>query len=228
MAAWCAQDVSGAIDAIHVNVSPRQLRQRGFAESVDRALRDAGLPPGRLRLEVTEQALVDDFREGAASLTALRRLGVRLALDDFGAGASSLCHLSELDADLLKLDRAFVRRLDVDLGARAVVRAVTALAHALGMRVTAEGIETPEQADGARAAGCDWLQGYLSGAPRPAGEMQVFFDTSLASDGSHLNDDGRTGLPSREGGPTHTLAAILGLVGTGDLAITPDTGPQDN
>jgi diguanylate cyclase (GGDEF)-like protein/PAS domain S-box-containing protein len=221
MVAWCADDATGVLEAIHVNVSARQLQHPRFAERLERALRQSGLPAERMRLEVTERVLVDDVRSGAQTLGALRELGIRLAIDDFGAGASSLGHLRELQADVLKLDRSLVQRLDIDLGDRAVVRAVTALAHAFDMRVVAEGIETPSQLASIMAVGCDWGQGFLFGAPRSASEMAVFLDASNASLIGDLTA-GRSG----PGGPTRELAAILGLAHTGMLNPSRTGGEQ--
>jgi EAL domain-containing protein (putative c-di-GMP-specific phosphodiesterase class I) len=212
MAAWCAADTHGLLEAIHVNVSARQLQHPRFAASLERAMRESGLPTERMRLEVTERVLVDDVRSEAGTLAELRKLGIRLAIDDFGAGASSLGHLRELQADVLKLDRSLVQRLDVDLGDRAVVRAVTALAHAFDMRVVAEGIETPSQLASTVAVGCDWGQGFLFGAPRCASELSVFLDEANGSLTGDLSG-GRTEL----GNSTRELAAILGLAHTGML-----------
>lgn len=112
---------------------------------------------------------MEDLRATAGTLRALHELGVRLAIDDFGAGASSLASLREVPADVLKLDHSFIRPLggsgDED---EAIVAAIAALGHRLGMRVTAEGIETAEQLAAARRAGCDGGQGYLLGCPLPA------------------------------------------------------------
>lgn len=218
MAAWLERPETAHLDAIQVNLSPRQLRDARLAEDVERALVESGLPPARLRMEVTEQVMVADLRLGAGKLAALRRLGVRWAIDDFGAGASSLSHLRELSADLLKLDRALVQGLDVDLGARAVVRAINALAHALGMLVAAEGVESAAQATGARATGCDWIQGFWYGPARSAAELRAFFAAPV--DAAPL----LPGAPDRcghRGTPTDALAALLGIIDTGDLEPTP-------
>jgi diguanylate cyclase (GGDEF)-like protein/PAS domain S-box-containing protein len=222
MVAWCADDTTGSLEAIHVNVSARQLQHPRFADRLERSLQLSGLPAERMRLEVTERVLVDDVRAEAHTLGALRELGIRLAIDDFGAGASSLGHLRELKADVLKLDRSLVQRLDIDLGDRAVVRAVTALAHAFDMRVVAEGIETPSQLASIMAVGCDWGQGFLFGAPRSASEMAVFLDASNASLTGDLTA-GRSG----PGGPTRELAAILGLAHTGMLNPSRTGGEEE-
>ena len=118
-----------------------------------------------------ERVLVDEVRTCASTLRELTALGVRLAIDDFGAGASSLAVFREFDADVIKLDRTFARDLASDDGNRAVVRAIVALSHDLGLRVTVEGIETSEQLRAARELGCDSAQGYFLGYPRPIEEV---------------------------------------------------------
>ena len=216
MVQWHAEQRGHAPEMLHINVSARQLQHPRFVRSVEEILAETGLPPERLRLEVLERVLVEDVRSRAGTLAALRKLGIRLAIDDFGAGASSLAHLREIEADILKLDRLLVRRLDVDLGDRAVVRAVTALAHAFQMRVVAEGIETPGQAQGAISVGCDWLQGFLFGPARPASQMEVFFGQAATPKAPD------TGAAQRElsgdwSSSTQEFAAILGLAQTSQL-----------
>jgi EAL domain-containing protein (putative c-di-GMP-specific phosphodiesterase class I) len=119
---------------------------------------------------VSERTVAEDLEVTEDVLTAIRALGVRLELDDFGAGTSSLGHLRALQADTLKLDRTFVRRLAEEEADRTIVAGVTALAHALGMMVTAEALETKEQVAAVRAAGCDRGQGYWFARPMPATE----------------------------------------------------------
>lgn len=211
MTGWIAADRRGTLSALHVNISARELHHPNFVATLEHALYQSGLPADRLRLEVLERVLVDDVRAGANNLSAIRALGVCLAIDDFGAGASSLGHLRELRADTLKLDRSLVRRLDADLSDRAVVRAVTALAHAFDMRVVAEGIETPIQFASVQAVGCDWAQGYLLGAARSPEELRVFLEGDMARD-----DETRAATGLR-GDATREFAAMLGLAQTGQL-----------
>jgi diguanylate cyclase (GGDEF)-like protein/PAS domain S-box-containing protein len=155
---------------INVNLAPRQLRDPNLVAHVARALAVADLHPSSLRLEIVEAALVEDLRATAGTLRSLRDLGVRLAIDDFGAGASSLASLRELSADVLKLDRSFLSPLGGS-DDETIVAALAALGHRLGMRVTAEGIETAEQLAAVRRAGCDSGQGYLLARPAPAGAV---------------------------------------------------------
>jgi diguanylate cyclase (GGDEF)-like protein/PAS domain S-box-containing protein len=150
---------------VSVNLSARQLQQPDLVEQVVAVLRDSGLPPGRLRLEVTESAAMQDIEAAVRTLTALKALGVQLAIDDFGTGYSSLSYLRRLPVDTLKIDRSFLVELESDAQAVAIVRSVTALAHEMGMEVTAEGIETKEQLASAVLLMCDRGQGYYFAPP---------------------------------------------------------------
>jgi diguanylate cyclase (GGDEF)-like protein/PAS domain S-box-containing protein len=161
--AAAAPDVS-----ISVNLSPAQLRQRGFIGTVVNTLASTGLAPHRLTLEITETVLLSDNPTTRQQLMELRALGVRIALDDFGSGHSSLAYLKSYDFDKIKIDRSFIanrRRSKVNT---AVVNAVISLGRDLGIEVVAEGIETEEQLRDLAALGCDAIQGYLIGMPRPA------------------------------------------------------------
>ncbi len=152
---------------VSVNVSPHQFTEPGLVESIQRALRAARLDPRRLVVEVTETSA--DLPAVERRLTEIRNLGVRVAIDDFGAGYSSLGRLRNLSIDFVKLDRSFVRGLDgADVRARLIVRAAVVLAHGLGAKVVAEGIETESQAAVAVSIGCDYLQGFLLSPPAPA------------------------------------------------------------
>ena len=169
-----ARDASGWPGGarVAVNVSPLQFRGPGLGDAVLGALRDAGLPAGRLEIEITESALLED---GDAVLSVLHRLragGVRVAMDDFGTGFSSLATLRSFPFDKIKIDQSFVRVPEAGVPqAEAIVRAVAGLAAALGMRCTAEGVETAAQLDRLAAAGCSEIQGYLFGRPCPAGDV---------------------------------------------------------
>ena len=139
------------------------------------ALRKAALDPGSLTLEITESVLVEDEGTSAGTLQRLKNLGVRLAIDDFGVGYSSLAYLKRLPADTLKIDRSFVRGLREDEADTAIARMVVELAHTLGMKVVAEGVESEVQAERLRGMGCDMAQGYLYGVPMPAAELEERF-----------------------------------------------------
>ena len=156
---------------VGVNVSPVQFRQCNVYEAVAGALREHGLAPRRLELEITEGVLLNDTDETLSVLHRLRDLGVRIAMDDFGTGYSSLVYLQKFPFDKVKIDRSFVRHLGTDRNAEAIIRAVVGMSRALGLRVNAEGVEEEEQADLLRLEGCQEVQGYLFGKPMPAREL---------------------------------------------------------
>jgi PAS domain S-box-containing protein len=155
--------VHGIAPTVAVNVSPVQLTDPDFVDETAAALRDSGLAPSRLYLEITESAAIDDFEDTADRLTRLRALGVGVALDDFGVGHSPLSVLRRLPLDVLKLDRSFVAHVHDQARDTVVARLVVDAAHSLGLHVCAEGIETRDQAQQVLAMGCDFAQGFLFG-----------------------------------------------------------------
>jgi diguanylate cyclase (GGDEF)-like protein len=168
----CAEAVRWP-DAVRVavNLSPVQLRNRGFVATVTRTLATTGLSPRRLELEITEAVLMQNDEALVAMLHQLRELGVRIAMDDFGTGYSSLNYLRSFPFDKIKIDRCFTADSDRNRGGGAIVQAIATLGASLGVETTAEGIETAEQLDLVRQAGCTEVQGYLIGRPRPAGDL---------------------------------------------------------
>jgi diguanylate cyclase (GGDEF)-like protein/PAS domain S-box-containing protein len=152
---------------VAVNLSPLQFGTPHLPALVIHALAKAGLAPQRLELEVTETALMENSAATRVSLQALRSLGVQIALDDFGTGYSSLAYLTRMPINRIKVDRCFVEGLLGGGESEAIVRAILAMAHSLGMRVLAEGVETLEQARALKAMGCDDLQGYYFSPPVP-------------------------------------------------------------
>lgn len=163
------QDAGFAVPRVAVNLSPLELRGGGLVERVRGALNKARLAPDRLELEVTETAALVDKSRGAEVLKELRSFGVHVILDDFGTGHASLAHLRELPVDAIKLDRGFISASGdpaADPGAdQAILKAVTTLGSALGVPVTAEGVETEEQLRAVIAAGCHAVQGFLISPP---------------------------------------------------------------
>ncbi len=152
---------------IAVNLSPVQVRDPALVDIVARDLRDSGIAPERLLLEVTEGVLIDNPAEAKERLDALRALGVKLALDDFGTGYSSLGYLQNFKFDKLKIDKSFVQPLGRSGNSAAMIQAIVALGRALGMTVLVEGVETEEQRVLLRLAGCDEMQGFLFAKPMP-------------------------------------------------------------
>jgi diguanylate cyclase (GGDEF)-like protein len=151
-----------------VNVSPLQFRRPDFVKVVTRILAETGFPPERLELELTESTLVGNVEEAGMAMRELKALGVQFALDDFGTGYSSLLYLRTFPFDKLKIDRSFVRNIESAVDSAAIVHAVVSLGRGLGMKVTAEGVETAEQHLFLRAAGVHSLQGFRFGRPGTA------------------------------------------------------------
>jgi EAL domain-containing protein (putative c-di-GMP-specific phosphodiesterase class I) len=145
---------------VAVNVSAHQLLAPGLVDMVQSALADAGLGPEHLEIEITESIFLNDADRALATLESLRQLGIELAIDDFGTGYSSFSYLTQFPFDRLKIDRSLVMNVDQPGKGHAIVAAIVSLAHALGMKVTAEGMETPAQAEQLRALQCDDIQGY--------------------------------------------------------------------
>lgn len=150
---------------IAVNVSARQLRRRDFCETVANALTLSGLPAELLELEITESSVMENPQEAILILERLGRMGVTLAIDDFGTGYSSLAYLKLFPIDHLKIDRSFVADIETDLNDRAIAFGTIALAHSLGLKVIAEGVETEDQLELLRTNGCDEVQGFLLSKP---------------------------------------------------------------
>jgi diguanylate cyclase (GGDEF)-like protein len=153
-----------------VNLSSRQLT-RGMVEHVGRLLRETGLEARWLGLELTETALVNHQKEGADTLHSLRAMGLHLSVDDFGTGYSSFSYLKHFPLDTLKIDRAFIRDITTDPDDAAISTAIIALGHALGLSVTAEGVETEDQVRLLQEQGCDEMQGYFFSRPLPPEQM---------------------------------------------------------
>jgi len=153
---------------VAVNVSPLQFRRQDFVEVIERILTETGIDPHRVELELTESTLLGNVEEAEKAMHRLKALGVRFALDDFGTGYSSLLYLRSFPFDRIKIDRSFVRSIETAADAASIVHAIVSLGRGLGMKVTAEGVETAEQQLFLRAAGVHALQGFRFGKPAPA------------------------------------------------------------
>jgi diguanylate cyclase (GGDEF)-like protein len=158
---------------VAVNVSPRQLRTPGFAELVAGTVQriSANREHFRFEVEITESAVMDNINHAVAVLEILKAAGITVSIDDFGTGHSSLSRLRALPIDSLKIDRSFVHDLETDANAEAVAKSIVALAHSLGLRVVAEGVETDGQLELLSQLGCDMAQGFLLGRPMSADQL---------------------------------------------------------
>jgi diguanylate cyclase (GGDEF)-like protein/PAS domain S-box-containing protein len=171
LAAWTDANSSWQSRTIAVNLSGSHLREPGLVDRVISVLRRHGVAPARLCLEVTETALIGELDDAHHNIATLSSHGVQIALDDFGTGYSTLAHLQHLRADVLKIDRSFVARIDQQSRDREIIAAVTAMAHALGMTVVGEGIETETHRDELARVNCDQGQGYLFAPPLGAAQI---------------------------------------------------------
>jgi EAL domain-containing protein (putative c-di-GMP-specific phosphodiesterase class I) len=169
---WSRIGVKGGV--VSVNLSGRQLSSPDLVGNVLGAIAAAGIDPSQLSFEITESVLMDDVERSAQVLRSLKDIGVGLAIDDFGTGYSSLSYLERFPVDALKIDRSFISRLGSEAADTAIVSAVTALGHALGLMVTAEGVETAEQLAILADFECDAAQGYLFARPIPPAELAAF------------------------------------------------------
>ncbi|TGN41785.1 bifunctional diguanylate cyclase/phosphodiesterase [Marinobacter confluentis] len=162
---------------ISVNVSPRQFRDPDFVQTVMQALEQSGLEPDQLELEITERLILDNTIETADILRELDQSGIRLSVDDFGTGYSALSYLKSYPFDTLKIDKSFVQDVMTEHDDASLVRAIINMAHSLGLRVIAEGVEEEAQTHFLKTEGCDYSQGYFYSRPLPAAD----FDTWLSS-----------------------------------------------
>ncbi len=164
-----------------VNISTLQFRRRNFVEEVRSILAETGLPGHLLELEVTEGVLMEDARETIELMKQLRELGVTVSIDDFGTGYSSLRYLRDLPASKVKLDISFIRDILTNPDNMAIVQGIITMAHHMGLKVVAEGVETGEQRDDLIARGCDLLQGFLFSRALPLAELDALPDRFEAS-----------------------------------------------
>jgi EAL domain-containing protein (putative c-di-GMP-specific phosphodiesterase class I) len=161
---------------LSINVSPRELLTARFPERVESTLKRYGMAPERLIVEVAEDWVAVDVPAFVASLSGLRKLGVRAALDVFGAGQASLSHLRRLPVDMLKLDATLVNS-SPEPGGPAVIDVVVSLGRRLGLEIVGKGLETPEQIERATRAGCLYGQGFALGRPAPAERIEAYLES---------------------------------------------------
>jgi len=162
-----------------VNVSALQFARTDFVDMVAEVLRETGMPPKCLELELTESLVMRDIEESARRMERLRELGVSISIDDFGTGYSSLSYLRRLPVDSLKIDRSFVAEMASSSTSLPLIQTIVVLAHNMGLSVVAEGVETEEQLALLRAIGCDRVQGHLFGEPLKAPAIRALFDKGL-------------------------------------------------
>jgi EAL domain-containing protein (putative c-di-GMP-specific phosphodiesterase class I) len=155
-----------------VNLSGRQFLHYNLIKSIEDALRSVQYHPKTLEFEITESVAMHNAEDSIGIMRQLKSIGIALALDDFGTGYSSLAYLKRFPIDKLKIDRTFVRDIPDDANDLAIVSAIIAMAHALGLKVQAEGVETEAQMEFLRDCGCEYAQGYLFGRALPGDEFE--------------------------------------------------------
>lgn len=170
---WCNAGLPAV--RVSVNVSPLQLRNRGFVAEIEQAISVDPRAAAGLELEITESLIMEDIKHSIASLQAIRAMGVTIAIDDFGTGFSSLSYLAKLPVDTLKIDRSFVIDMTASPEGLALVSTIIGLGHSLKMTVVAEGVETEEQSRLLQVLNCDEMQGYLFSKPVPAETFETRF-----------------------------------------------------
>lgn len=169
-----------AIPHLSVNVSARQFHTAGFVQQVEYVLRDTGVPPSRLLLEVTESVVLENRLDSIAKIRQLKGLGILISIDDFGTGYSSLAYLRDLPADEVKLDRSFIQTLVHSEQDKAIVKAILDLAKVFHFTVTAEGVEDEEQLAVLKALGCQHYQGFLTSRPLPVKALESLLGATPA------------------------------------------------
>ena len=180
--AWQALFPSDSPLTLNVNITPKQFAQPDLAAQIGKTLQETGLDPSCLNLEITETIAMADAKRSAVVLSELKALGVSLDIDDFGTGYSSLSRLQGFPVDTLKIDRAFISRIDTDLATLEIVRVIVMLAHGLRLKVVAEGVETQVQLDLLKDIGCELAQGYFYSKPvAPETIEQLLSDNRAAS-----------------------------------------------
>lgn len=203
LSVWKQQGIADANTSISVNLSPKQFDDTGLIGMIADCLLEYDLAPETIHLEVTEGVLIGDGEKALEVLRGLKSVGVGLELDDFGKGYSSLSYLHRYPFDILKVDKAFVNGLGQQADADAIVHTIIALAHTLGLKVIAEGIETENQLEILHALGCEYGQGYLFSRPLPPGSIAEMVRCKHASDPGDASVSG----VRRDSAPCHAAAA---------------------
>jgi PAS domain S-box-containing protein len=179
--AWQALFPSDPPLTLNVNITPKQFAQPELASQIGKTLQETGLDPRCVNLEITETIAMADAKRSAVVLAELKALGVSLDIDDFGTGYSSLSRLQGFPVDTLKIDRAFISRIDTDLATHEIVRVIVMLAHGLRLKVVAEGVETQAQVDLLKDIGCELAQGYFYSKPADAETIELLLGKNRAA-----------------------------------------------
>jgi EAL domain-containing protein (putative c-di-GMP-specific phosphodiesterase class I) len=212
--------LAAGLPSMSINISARQLDDDSIVELLQQAMQSAGCPPKSVTVEVTETALMRDLTAAVHALQRIKELGVGLSLDDFGTGYSSLLYLKHFPVDLIKIDKSFVRGLGTEADDTAIVASTVSLAHSIGVRCVAEGVETFDQLDLLRRLGCDYAQGYLFSRPLPRPQLDQWLRAHSPVSPDAKTDAAPNSAASsevmrlhHEGASLHTIAAALNKQG---------------
>jgi Amt family ammonium transporter len=194
LAEWDAESGDCSL-TMSVNLSCKQFGQHSLVEMISRSLKTNGIAPSRLKLEITESAIVHDPATAVEKLRRLKELGVILAVDDFGTGYSSLSYLRQFPVDILKIDRSFISGTETPRENAEIVRSIIDMAHSLGLHVTAEGVETQEQLQRLQSISCDRAQGYMFSKPLPPAGAREMFGRRAAKPLAEGKESGQLSAP---------------------------------
>lgn len=165
---------------LSVNISVRHLMKSSFFKEVTKILETTGLPPKNLEIEITESIMLDSDDKAAECIRKIRDMGIQIAIDDFGTGYSSLSYLYKFPANLLKVDKAFIDKMNTGESSRQYVQAIISIGHIMNFEVISEGVEEPEQLETLKEIGCDYIQGFIWGRPLPPEEAMKVVEESMA------------------------------------------------
>ena len=163
---------TGADITLSLNASVRHLMKSDFVDEIKALIGESGIPADKLEIEITESIMIDSYDKALQSVDELKSMGVKVAIDDFGTGYSSLSYLHKFPANLLKIDKSFIDKMNTSESSRQYVAAIIPIGHVMGFDVISEGVEEPEQLETLREIGCDFIQGFIWGRPMPAEEAE--------------------------------------------------------
>ena len=163
---------TGADITLSVNVSVRHLMKNGFIDEIKEIINKTGIPAQQLEIEITESIMIDSAEKAIRCINDIKEIGIKIAIDDFGTGYSSLSYLNKFPADLLKIDKSFIDKMNTSDSSKKYVAAIISIGHIMNFDVISEGVEEPEQLETLRSIGCDYIQGYIWGRPMPPEEAE--------------------------------------------------------
>ena len=163
---------TGADITLSVNVSVRHLMKNDFMDELRNILKESGVPANKLEIEITESIMIDSVDKALQCISEIKDMGIQIAIDDFGTGYSSLSYLNNFPANLLKVDKSFIDKMNTSNSSKQYVSAIISIGHIMGFDVISEGVEEPEQIETLKEIGCDFIQGFIWGRPLPQEEAE--------------------------------------------------------